>query len=143
MASSEDEIKECFRVFDTDNDGKIPVADLGTVIRALGKAPLQAEVEAMENEAGEGLLDYAKFSGFYKRKMRRPAELEREMREAFRALDAQGTGTLTSAELRMLLGALGEPLLSEDVESLLRCVNVDNEGNLKYDELVDLLVGTH
>ena len=35
--ASENELKECFKCFDSDNDGKILVSELGTLIRALGK----------------------------------------------------------------------------------------------------------
>jgi Ca2+-binding EF-hand superfamily protein len=59
--------------------------------RSPGKAPLQKEVEAIETEAGgDGVVDFAQFMNFYRRKFRRPQDLEREMREAFRALDATG-----------------------------------------------------
>ncbi|ELR21771.1 EF hand domain containing protein [Acanthamoeba castellanii str. Neff] len=142
MATSEEEVKECFKVFDTDNDSKIAISEIGLVIRALGKAPLQKEIEAIEAEAGgDGVVDFAQFMNFYRRKFRRPQDLEKEMREAFRALDATGNGIISSADLRMLLGSLGEPLESEDVESLLRAVSVDAEGNLSYEQLVDMLSG--
>merc|ERR1711879_65008 len=139
MATSEEEVKECFKVFDTDNDSKIAISEIGLVIRALGKAPLQKDIEA--EAGGDGVVDFAQFMNFYRRKFRRPQDLEKEMREAFRALDATGNGIISSADLRMLLGSLGEPLDSEDVESLLRAVSVDAEGNLSYEQLVDMLAG--
>ena len=37
MATTDEEIKEAFNVFDADNSGFIQVADVGLVIRALGK----------------------------------------------------------------------------------------------------------
>jgi len=138
--ASENELKECFKTFDSDNDGKILVSDLGTLIRALGKAPLQSEVEAMEDEVGGETFDYDQFVKFYQRRMKKPIELEADMRAAFKALDATGSGTITTAELGVLLGTLGEPLSGEDIESLSRVVNVDAEGTLSYEELVDLLV---
>jgi len=36
MATTDEEIKEAFNVFDADNSGFIQVADVGIVIRALG-----------------------------------------------------------------------------------------------------------
>jgi Ca2+-binding EF-hand superfamily protein len=47
--------------------------------------------------------------------MRRPQELEKEMRQAFRLLDETGRGTISSADLRFLLGCLGEPLRADEV----------------------------
>jgi len=127
-------------VFDADNDGKVLVSDLGSLIRALGKAPLQSEVEAMEDEVGGEVFDYDQFVKFYQRRMKKPIELESDMRSAFKALDATGSGTITIAELGVLLGTLGEPLNGDDIESLSRVVAVDAEGTLSYEELVDMLV---
>ena len=140
MATSDAEIKECFKCFDTDNDGKLLVSDIGPVIRALGKAPLQSEVEAMEEEIQGETVDYDTFVKFYQRRMKKPRDLEDDMRRAFKAMDATGSGNITTAELSMLLGTLGEPLMGDELDSLTRCVNVDHEGTLSYDELVDLLV---
>jgi Ca2+-binding EF-hand superfamily protein len=109
-------------------------------------------------------VDFNKFKGLYRKKLRRPQELEKDMRQAFRLLDNTGTGKLSEADLRVLLGSLGEPLSSEEVhtlfffdvmvvkvltwwlgcvvqiDSLLKACEVDAEGNLKYDEFVDLLI---
>jgi len=138
--SSEADIQECFKCFDSDSDGKILVSEIGTVIRALGKAPLQSEVDAMEDEVQGELVDYPTFVKFFQRRMKKPRDLEEDMRKAFKAMDIQGNGTITTAELGVLLGTLGEPLPSVDVESLLRVLVVDSEGTLSYEELVDLLV---
>ncbi|ELR13985.1 EF hand domain containing protein [Acanthamoeba castellanii str. Neff] len=159
MATSEEEIKEAFNCFDTDHTGLIAADDIGTVIRALGKAPLERELDQIIAEAGEGPVDFNKFKGLYRKKLRRPQELEKDMRQAFRLLD--NTGTASSPRPTC---ALGEPLSSEEVhtlfffdvmvvkvltwwlgcvvqiDSLLKACEVDAEGNLKYDEFVDLLI---
>jgi hypothetical protein len=63
-------------------------------------------------------VDFNKFKGLYRKKLRRPQELEKDMRQAFRLLDNTGTGKLSEADLRVLLGSLGEPLTSEEVRTL-------------------------
>lgn len=63
-------------------------------------------------------MDFNKFKGLYRKKLRRPQELEKDMRQAFRLLDNTGTGKLSEADLRVLLGSLGEPLTSEEVRTL-------------------------
>jgi len=136
----EKEIREAFKTFDTDNDNLIHVNEIGTVIRALGKAPLQKEVEEIEKEAGENPISIDTFKRFYGRKFRQPAQLEADMLKAFRALDNIGNGTITEAELRVLLGTLGEALEAEEIDSLCRCIEIDKEGNLSYEELIETLI---
>jgi len=62
------------------------------------------------------------------------------MRNAFGALDKDGTGQILEAELRQILGTLGESLSSEEVDMLMRDVETDDEGLLRYDKFVDMLV---
>eukprot|EP01089_Gocevia_fonbrunei_P017589 TRINITY_DN5756_c0_g1_i2.p1 TRINITY_DN5756_c0_g1~~TRINITY_DN5756_c0_g1_i2.p1 ORF type:complete len:109 (-),score=30.23 TRINITY_DN5756_c0_g1_i2:33-359(-) len=105
MATDKD-IREAFQTFDTDNDGLIPVGDIGTLIRALGKAPLQSEVDAIEKEAGDTSVDLPTFKKYFERKFKVPSQLRDDMIKAFRALDNVGNGTITEAELRVLLLSL-------------------------------------
>lgn len=45
------EIKECFLLFDKDGDGKISCEELGTLIRALGQTPTEAEVNEIAHNS--------------------------------------------------------------------------------------------
>jgi len=73
-------------------------------------------VNEIVKEAGEGKkIDFKTFSTFYRRKMKKPMDMERDMRNAFIALDKDGTGTILEAELRQILGTLGEALSPEEV----------------------------
>lgn len=44
------EFKEAFSLFDKDGDGTITTKELGTVMRALGQNPTEAELQDMINE---------------------------------------------------------------------------------------------
>lgn len=44
------ECKEAFALFDKDNDGCITTPELGTVMRALGKNPTEAQVKSIAKE---------------------------------------------------------------------------------------------
>jgi len=139
---TDSDIKEAFDVFDADKDGYIGAEEIGTVVRALGKCPYQSEVTAIIEEAGgEGKkVDLRGLTVFYKRKMKKPMDLERDMRNAFSALDKDGTGAILEAELRQILGTLGESLSSEEVDLLMKDCEVDEEGQIRYDKFVDMLV---
>jgi len=139
---TEQDIKEAFDVFDSDKDGFIMAEEVGTVIRALGKCPYQKEVIALIEEAGgeSKKVDFRTFNTFYKRKFKKPQDLERDMRNAFSAIDKDGAGNILEAELRQILGTLGETLTSEEVDLLLRDCQTDEEGQIRYDKFVDMLV---
>jgi len=113
-----------------------------SVVRLKRKCPYQSEVTAIVEEAGgEGKkVDLRTLTGFYKRKMKKPMDLERDMRNAFSALDKDGTGAILEAELRQILGTLGEALSSEEVDLLMKDCEVDEEGQIRYDKFVDMLV---
>lgn len=52
--------KEAFALFDKDNDGCITTPELGTVMRALGKNPTEAEVHKLIKEVdpdGKGVIN--------------------------------------------------------------------------------------
>jgi calmodulin len=54
------EAKEAFTLFDKDNDGCITTAELGTVMRALGKNPTEAEIRSIQKEVdpdGRGTIN--------------------------------------------------------------------------------------
>eukprot|EP01097_Dermamoeba_algensis_P000408 TRINITY_DN1141_c0_g1_i1.p1 TRINITY_DN1141_c0_g1~~TRINITY_DN1141_c0_g1_i1.p1 ORF type:complete len:144 (-),score=41.41 TRINITY_DN1141_c0_g1_i1:103-534(-) len=140
--ATDEEIAECFDVFDKDKDKKITAEELGTVIRALGKCPLQSEVAAFVKEAGgeNALIDLRSFKDFYNKTKRKPSDLERDMREAFKALDKEGNGLISEAELRQILMNLGEALEPYEVDSLLRSVDVGSDGEIRFDTFVDLLL---
>jgi len=135
--------KECFEIFDKDRDGKLNVDELAAFIRALGRNPLNSEIKALVQEIGgeKTLVDRQQATTILKtKKFKRPQEQERDMREAFKALDKDGRGTILEAELRQILCNLGENLEPYEVEQLIKNVRVNAEGEINYDEFVDLLV---
>lgn len=55
--------------------------------------------------------------------------------EGLRHFDKDGSGVISSAELRHLLTTLGEKLLDDEVEQLL-AGQEDSQGNIHYEEFV-------
>jgi len=135
--------KECFEIFDRDRDGKLNMTELAQFIRALGRNPLNSEMDALVKTLGGDTttVDFAKASATLKAsKFKKPVDQERDMREAFKALDKDGRGTILEAELRQILCNLGENLEPYEVDQLIKNVKVNSDGEINYDEFVDLLV---
>ena len=139
MATTE-QIEQCFKNFDKKGTGKIDPELLGTVIRALGKNPTQKQMETILEEVGKN-IDVGVVKKVYARKeLKTPLEQEREMREAFKSLDKDSNGRVQEAELRQILGNLGDALTPQEVTTLLREFKVDYDGGVDYNNFVDMLV---
>lgn len=85
-------------------------------------------------------MDFATFKACYGKNFKVPYDQDKEMREAFRILDADNDGTMLESELRQLLLTVGEPMTHQEVDSLMQDVAVDGNGKLQYDKFVDLVV---
>jgi len=114
---------------------------LGTVIRALGKNPTEKELKELLDEVGNDKIDVARLKVLYRgKKLRSPPEQEKEMKDAFKALDKDNNGKIQEAELRQILGNLGDALNTQEVNLLMREAKVDVNGGVEYLAFVDKLV---
>ena len=136
------EYKEAFSLFDKSGDGTITTKDLGTVIRALGKNPTEAELQDVINEVdpqGEGTVDFPAFLTIMARKMK-DTDTEEDIIEAFRVFDKDGAGTISAAELRHVMTNLGEKLTDEEVDEMIREADVHGDGVIDYREFTKIIL---
>jgi calmodulin len=136
------EFKEAFSLFDKDGDGTITTKELGTVMRSLGQNPTEAELQDMINEVdadGNGTIDFPEFLTMMARKMKDTDSAE-EIKEAFKVFDKDGNGFISAAELRHIMTNLGEKLTDEEVDEMIREADVDGDGQINYDEFVDMMM---
>jgi calmodulin len=136
------EIKECFTLYDKDGDGKISCRELGTVVRSLGQNPTEAEVnEIIRTVLRDQPFDLAGLYQVMSRFMADPRDKQEEIREAFRVFDRDGTGTISAAELRHVMTNIGEKLSDQEVDEMIREIDVDRDGQVNYEEMVRLMCG--
>jgi len=136
------EIKDCFTLYDTDADGKISCDQLGLVIRSLGQTPTEAEVDDIARNMIRGpsfglpelLQVMARFMGDKTNK-------KDEIRESFSVLDRDGTGSISAAELRHVLTNIGEKLTDQEVDDMIRVVELDRDGQINCEDMVRLMCG--
>ena len=136
------EFKEAFSLFDKDGDGTITTKELGTVMRSLGQNPTEAELMDMIHEVdadGNGTIDFPEFLTMMARKMKDTDSAE-EIKEAFKVFDKDGNGFISAAELRHIMTNLGEKLTDEEVDEMIREADVDGDGQINYDEFVDMMM---
>ncbi|XP_067203300.1 uncharacterized protein [Linepithema humile] len=64
---------------------------------------------------------------------------EQELRDAFRVFDKHNRGYITASDLRAVLQCLGEDLSEEEIEDMIKEVDVDGDGRIDFYEFVHAL----
>jgi len=133
--------KDTFDSYDSDSDGSVNTKEVGQILRALGQNPSEAELVELVNyvdKDGTGMLDFPEFLDMM-RKSTDDANAEEEMQEAFRVFDRDGNGFVTEKELRLIMMNLGEKLLDEEIDEMITCADVDGDGQINYEEFINLM----
>eukprot|EP01083_Nonionella_stella_P167074 560571_1 len=133
-----EEVKECFDLYDRTGSGKIDVQLLGKIVRSLGQTPSNAEVADFIKEIDSdstGTFDYASLVALLERHWKPPADANQVI-EAFKIFDPDGTGKISSNEMRTVMTNLGEKLTNEEVNAMLKEADPNNTGQIDYAEFV-------
>ena len=136
------EFKGVFELFDKDRNGKITSKELGTVMRGLGQNPTEEELKQIIREVdldGNGTIDFKEFLCLMVKKMK-DTDTEEELLEAFKVFDRDGNGFITSHELRNIMNSLGEGLSPEEIEEMIKEADLDNDGQIDYEEFVKMMM---
>ncbi|XP_066153914.1 calmodulin-like isoform X1 [Euwallacea fornicatus] len=144
------EFREAFRLFDKDGDGSITKEELGRVMRSLGQFARTEELQQMLQEVdvdGDGNVSFEEFldmawsagAGTDADQVLSREEEEKELRDAFRVFDKHNRGYITASDLRAVLQCLGEDLSEEEIEDMIKEVDVDGDGRIDFYEFVNAL----
>ena len=129
--------KKAFQDYQGEEDGKISLKDLGTLLRSVGMNPTESELQDMIKQVdGErkGTIEFHEFLTMVEGK-KDYVESEDEVLAAFRVFDDEGTGFVSAEELREVLTSLGEKLTEEEVEELFSEGEIDADGLINYYDL--------
>jgi calmodulin len=83
----------------------------------------------------------ARFLAVVARRFRPVEDSASEIKEAFKVFDRDGTGLIPVGALRHVLTSLGERLTDEELNDMIREAHVDGDGQVKYEEFVDMMIG--
>ncbi|THH11628.1 hypothetical protein EW146_g7979 [Bondarzewia mesenterica] len=134
--AGEGEYKEAFALFDKKGTGAVPRETLGDLLRALGQNPTQAEVADIVNAAPRD-VEYKTFLTILNRPDGfKPAGTPEEFIRGFQVFDKEGNGFIGAGELRYVLTQLGEKMSDEEVDELMKGVQVGPDGNVNYESFV-------
>ncbi|TPP65556.1 EF-hand calcium-binding domain-containing protein 2 [Fasciola gigantica] len=148
ISNSELEAKltEAFDLFDHERNKTIDFRELGTVIRAVGGVPTEAEVlqlvRELENDPPNGYINFEKFLPVLMEAMeqnRFQGASEDDLLEAFSVLDTEKKGFLPASTMETLMSTQGEPFTGDELEEMLAAATDISKGKIVYREYVVLL----
>ncbi|KAI7756990.1 hypothetical protein M8C21_004425 [Ambrosia artemisiifolia] len=116
-------MKEAFTLFDTDGDGKIAPSELGILMRSLG----------------EFLDPYCWFTELMGKHLK-PEPFDRQLRDAFKVIDKDGTGYVVVADLKHILTSIGEKLEPSEFDEWIKEIDVGSDGKIKYEDFIARMV---
>merc|ERR1712241_603043 len=127
--------RRAFEIFDSDGSGKINVAEMDKLILELTTHdPTEEEVKQIIKEFVRVMAKKAENAKIM--------EKEEEFRKAFEMFDRDGSGKISSAELRHVLTKTGRmKLTEEEVTEMIAEVDEDQDGKINFNELVKLFTG--
>ncbi len=113
------------------------------MFRSVGVTPTEAELNEIVTEADaqaeDGKLSESYVIELIRRKNKAP-DTETEIREAFLVFDKDGNGLVSAAEFAHVLTHLGEQMTDEEAAEIVREVQQDVDGNVKYEDLIRVML---
>ncbi len=136
------ELKITFEIFDKDFDGFINIEEFGYVMMSLGYELSVTELQDMMKEVMKDELNRINFEQFMliMNKRGKDTDIVEEYIEAFRVFDREGNGTLNKEELRLIVVALGDKVVPEELDIMLRDADVNGDGLIEYRKFVRLML---
>ncbi len=129
----EKKLNEAFFLIDQDNDKLISINEVGLLLRALGIFISENDIEKLKSDL-EPQVSYEKFKKIYKKRLKMNLSSS-DLYDAFRYFDNNQVGKINLNSLKHGLMTLGEPLSAEEMKILEEELNLDENGDIDYEEL--------
>lgn len=130
------ELRQQFQLIDADKTGTISQRELANVLKAnfnIDSAETEALFKGLDTK-GEKEIGYAEFlAAAMKKRMRMHEDV---LHATFERFDVEGTGVITSCNLRALLGDSFE---GKEVEELIQEADCDGDGRVSYADFLAYL----
>ncbi|KAL6993638.1 hypothetical protein U1Q18_011750 [Sarracenia purpurea var. burkii] len=135
--SREDELREVFRRFDGNKDGKISAAELRAYFASVGEymshEEAQGVIEDLDTD-GDNLIDFGDFLRFMKMEGAGEEE-EDDVKAAFEVFEFEkGSGRITPKSLQRVLSRLGDVKSHDECAAMIQVFDTDGDGELDFHE---------
>lgn len=143
-------LREQFKSFDQDGDGKLTKADTAAIMRSLGQNPNEAEIQAKHSEFdldGNGTVEFPEYLSVMAKTMLSETVNDTEILEIFTMLDFNQDGYLDRKELSKGMACAaatggvqeGAELSKEEVDDMLSEYDKDGDGKLSLEEFTHMM----
>ena len=138
------DLQAAFSVYDKDGDGTITAKELETVMRKLNAKPTKSDLQAIINKAdvdGNGTIDFSEFLTLMSQHMGDSKRKSKHM-DAFRVFDQNGDGFISKTELRRVMSKIGQKVTDEEIDDMIKSVDMNDDGKVNYEEFTQLMTMT-
>ncbi|CCD26709.1 Mlc1p NDAI_0I01400 [Naumovozyma dairenensis CBS 421] len=134
--------KDIFTLFDKKGQGAISKELFGDYLRAIGYNPTNQQVnDILINGNASSSLTLEQISELVQANQ---AELDattngkvEDFIKAFQVFDKENTGKVSVGDIRYMLTGLGEKLTDEEVDELLKGIEIDGDGQIDYRKFIE------
>lgn len=134
-STREDELREVFRYFDSDGDGKISALELRAYFASIREYMSYEQAQTVINDLdsdGDNLLD---FQDFLKLMKREPEDDDDDIKQAFEMFEVEkGSGYITPKGLQKMLHRLGDAKSYDECVAMIHVYDIDGNGVLDFHE---------
>lgn len=138
------EFREAFNLFDQDLDGKITLKELIIILRALRFNLSEEEIitncKDYDPESNEQISFPLFLSIVAQHMSKETLDSEKELLEAFRIFDKDGSGFIPTIEFRHILTSLGEKLSNEEADAMIKDADPHNIGKIDYVDFIKIIL---
>lgn len=139
-SSREEEMREVFRRFDGDSDGKISPTELRSYLVSVGESMSYEEAEGIISHLdsdNDKLLDFEDFLRLMEGGG--GGGREEDLRAAFGVFEWEGTGRITARSLQRVLGQLGDPRSYDECVAMIRVFDSDGKGGIGFGQFQQMM----
>ena len=132
------EFEDIFKRVDRDNDGSISPEELERVMESsftqVSKKTIRNTIKNADLD-NDGRIEFLEFVKLLKRRSKKNKFLA-----AFKHFDRDGSGKISTNEIKEALGKLGESISDKHLTNLISEADKDGDGFLNYHEFLNVMI---
>jgi len=139
--TTDDRLKQAYEILTKRNRNRaLSLKDAGTCIRTAGYSPTNSELKKLiETKLGSiyshQLFDLKTIQDLCKGLKKRS---EKDVHDSLRCFDYERNGFISAQELKYFLSTRGEKLSEEEIDEMLRDMDIDEQGMLSIDQALSV-----